>query len=112
MTLATPFQAQAQSTLKVPFGSARLVWDVGVPSADQSLPSHHIVYCNGESPVAVPMPATSIAIKNVVPGPGVYTCFIFSENDFSRQVETDIPFPQFQAGNPPVKPTGQRLEVQ
>lgn len=107
--LAVP--VQAQTVLKVPFGSGLFAWDVPAPDATHSLPDKHVIVC-GSVTYEVPMPQTSVRIRDVVPGPGTYDCTIYSENAFSRQAEPNVPFPQFQAGNAPPAPVRQRLEVQ
>lgn len=105
-----PAVAQAQSVLKVPLGTAKFAWDAGVPDATHSAATKHVVSC-GSVTVDVPMPANSVAVKDLVPGPGTYDCTIYAVNDFDRQVEPDGAFPSFQAGNPPPKPISQRIEV-
>lgn len=101
--LALP--AEAQTILKAPLASARLAWDAGA-GADK-----HVVTC-GEVTRDVLMPETSIAVSEMVPGPGTYDCSIYAENAFARQTAPNVPFPRFEAGNPPNEPVRQRLEVQ
>ena len=102
---------EAQTPLKVPFGSAKLAWDAGVPDATHSAATKHVVTC-GTVSVDVLMPTTSIPVKDVVPGPGTYDCTLYAENDFTRQTEPPRPFPQFQAGYGPNTGANLRLEVQ
>lgn len=105
-----PALAQAQTTLKVSLGSAKLAWDAGVPGPNETLATKHVITC-GPLTTEVLMPAVTIPVKDVVPGPGTYDCTIYAVNDFDRQVDPDGAFPQFQAGNPPPKATNFRLEV-
>ena len=102
--------AQAQTILKVPFGSARFSWDVQAPSPTKSHADTHTIVC-GTIAVDVPMPATSIAVRDVVPSTGVYSCSLFASNAFGRQVEPNVPFPQFEAGLEPASPLNLRLEI-
>lgn len=103
--------AQAQTILKLPLGSASFAWDAGVADESHSPATKHVLTCNGVT-VEVPMPTTQIPVKSVVPGPGTYECTIYAENDFSRQLEPDSAFPQFQAGHGPNKPGQIRVQVQ
>lgn len=102
----------AQATdLKVPFGSASFAWDVPAPDATHSPATKHVLTC-GTVVVEVPMPTTSIPLKNVVPGPGHYVCTLYAENDYGRQTDPNVPFPVFDAGNRPNPPAQLRLEAQ
>lgn len=103
-------QAQAQTVISVPFNSAVFAWDATPADATHSAATKHTVVC-GAVQVDVPMPATSIPIRNVIPGPGVYSCSLFASNTFGRQTEPNVPFPQFEAGTTPWPPTNTRLEV-
>lgn len=102
--------AHAQTILKVPFGSARFAWDVPAASPDKSPADKHTIVC-GSISVDVPMPVTSIAVKDVLSGTGVYSCSLYASNAFGRQVEPNVPFPQFEAGLEPASPLNPRLEV-
>lgn len=97
--------AHAQTLIKAPLASARLAWDPGTGA------TKHVVIC-GDVTREVLMPDTSIAVREMVPGPGTYDCSIYAENTFARQTTPNVPFPQFQAGDPPTEPVRQRLEVQ
>ncbi len=110
MLLWMAFPAQAQTILKVPFGSARFAWDVQAASPDKSPADKHTIVC-GAITHDVPMPTTSIAVRDVVPGTGVYSCSLYASNAFGRQVEPNVPFPQFEAGLEPASPLNPRLEV-
>lgn len=102
--------AHAQTILKVPFGSATFAWTAPAPSANKSPADKHTIVC-GSISVDVPMPATSIAVRDVVQATGVYSCSLFASNAFGRQVEPNVPFPQFEAGLEPASPINPRLEV-
>lgn len=102
--------ASAQTILKVPYGSAHFAWDVPSPGEGQSPADKHTVVC-GTVSVDVPMPATSIPVKDVVSTVGVYGCSLYASNAFGRQVAPNIPFPEFEAGLEPAAPLNPRLEV-
>lgn len=104
------FPGYAQTILKVPLSSAKLAWDAGVPGPGESVATKHVVTC-GTVSKDVLMPTTSLAVKDIVPGPGTYNCTIYAVNDFDRQLDPDGSFPSFQAGNPPSKGSNFRLEV-
>lgn len=105
-----PFQAHAQDILKVPYNQAVFAWDAGAPAPDKSPADKHTIVC-GSISVDVPMPATSIPVKDVVSATGVYSCSLFASNSFGRQLEPNVPFPQFEAGLEPASPLNPRLEV-
>lgn len=108
--LGAPSFASAQISLKVPFDTASFRWDVPAPGPLNSPADKHTVVC-GSISVDVPMPATSILVKNVVPGVGTYSCSLYASNSFGRQTAPNIPFPTFEAGLIPLAPTNPRLEV-
>lgn len=102
--------AEAQTILKVPYNSARFAWDPGVVDATHSPADQHTVVCGAVS-VDVPMPATSILVRDVVSAVGVYSCELYASNAFGRQAGPNVPFPQFEAGLEPASPLNPRLEV-
>ena len=104
-------RAEAQETLKFPLGSARLMWDSPAPTPERSAPTHHVVYCEGGTRVTVPMPANSVPMRDLVPGPGAYQCYVFAENTFGRQTEPDVPAPFAEVGYPAVGVGNVRIEV-
>lgn len=103
--------AHAQTILKVPFESASFAWDVPTSSPNKSPADKHTVVCGSVS-VDVPMPATSIAVRDVLSATGVYSCSLYASNAFGRQSEPNVPFPQFEAGLEPASPLNPRLVVQ
>ena len=105
-----PSVAMAQTIIKVPSSSAAFYWDVPAPGPNQSPADKHTIVC-GSISVDVPMPATSIPVKDVVSAVGVYSCSLFASNSFGRQAEPNVPFPQFEAGLEPASPLNPRLEV-
>lgn len=109
--LWSPGHVHAQTVLKVPFGSAQFAWDVPPSTAEQGVAVQHVLTC-GVIVVKIPMPTTSIPVSSVVPGPGTYDCTLYAENEFGRQAEPNVPFPQFQAGNRPGPGTNLRIQVQ
>jgi hypothetical protein len=111
VVLAGDVQVQAQTELRVSLASGRFVWDLPPASPGISPATKHVIEC-GAVRVEVPMPETTLAISQAVPGPGVYECSIYAENDFARQVEPNVPFVPFRAGNPPAPVLRQRIEVQ
>lgn len=102
--------ALAQTVLKVPYNSAVFSWTVPPASPTKSPADKHTIVCGAISK-DVPMPATSIPVKDVVSAVGIYTCSLYASNAFGRQVEPNVPFPQFEAGLEPASPTNPRLEV-
>lgn len=110
LSLTSLNAAFAQTVLTVPFDQASFAWTAPAPGPTNSPATKHTIVCGALS-VDVPMPATSIPVRNVVPGVGTYTCSLFSSNAFGRQVEPNVPFPAFEAGLIPAAPTGLRLEI-
>lgn len=110
LSLTSLNAASAQTVLTVPFDKASFTWTAPLPGPTNSPATKHTIVCGALS-VEVPMPATSIPVRNVVPGVGAYTCSLFASNAFGRQVEADVPFPPFEAGLIPPAPTGLRLEI-
>lgn len=102
--------SHAQDILKVSYSQAAFHWDVPAPGPNQSPADKHTIVC-GSVTKDVLMPATSIPVKEVVSATGVYSCSIFASNTFGRQVEPNVPFPQFEAGLEPASPLNPRLEV-
>lgn len=100
----------AQTILNVPYGAAHFAWDIGGVDASHSAATKHTIVC-GAVAVDVPMPATSIAVSSVIPGPGIYACELYASNAFGRQKDPNLPFPQFEAGYEPVAPSTLRIEV-
>ena len=94
--------ASAQAPLLVSHLGAEFQWDLQ-PFTAENAPESHVLTC-GSSSVTVPMPATSIPIRDVVPGPGSYTCVIYAQNTGGRQADPDVPFPLFQSGYVPGAP--------
>lgn len=92
----------AQTPLPVSHLDAQFQWDLQ-PYTEENAPESHVLTCDGSS-VTVTMPATSIPIRDVVPGPGSYTCTIYAQNAGGRQVEPDVPFPLFESGYTPGVP--------
>lgn len=95
--------ASAQAPLLVSHLDADFFWDAGVVDATHSAATEHVLTC-GVSVVTVPMPNTSIPVRNVVPGPGIYSCTLYAQNSAGRQADPDVPFPQFQSGYVPGAP--------
>jgi len=102
--------AHAQTILKVPYNTAHFAWDAPTPGPNQSPADKHTIVC-GSIIKDVQMPATSIPVKDVVSATGVHSCSLFASNAFGRQVEPNVPFPQFEAGLEPASPLNPRLEV-
>lgn len=94
--------ASAQSPLLVSHLDAQFQWDLQ-PFTTENAPESHVLTCGGSS-ITIPMPATSIPIRDVVTGPGTYTCTLYAQNTVDRQVEPDVPFPVFQSGYTPGQP--------
>lgn len=97
---ASAMAASAQSPLLVSHLDAQFQWDVGTVDATHDAPTEHVLTCGAITNI-VPMPNTSIAVKDVVPGPGTYTCTLYAQNSAGRQAEPDVPFPQFESGYVP-----------
>lgn len=95
-------EAPAQTQLLVSHLDAQFQWDLQ-PYTEENAPESHVLTCGGVSVIA-PMPATSIPVKDVVPGPGQYTCTLYAQNGGGRQVEPDVPFPIFESGYTPGQP--------
>lgn len=98
------------ATIAVPFESARFMWDVAPGDADRVGPSAHVITCGTYSKV-VEMPATSVFVKDVVPGVGTYACTIYAVNRFGKSAAPDPQFPTFEAGTAALPPVNLRLEV-
>jgi hypothetical protein len=98
--------AFAQTTLKVAISTGQFAWDNPV----NTTATQNVVTCGSVS-VVVPMPAATIAVSAVVPGPGTYTCTLYAENAFDKSAGPDPAFPVFQAGHIPPSPQSLRLEV-
>lgn len=94
--------ASAQTPILVSHMDAQFHWDLQ-PFTAENAPDSHVLTC-GTTSVTVPMPTTSILIKDVVPGPGQYSCTLYAQNGAGRQVEPDVPFPLFQSGYTPGTP--------
>lgn len=101
---------QAQTVIQVPLNSGYFVWDIPAPDVNHGAALKHTIVC-GSISIDVPMPANSFKVKDVVPGPGTYSCTLYASNAMGRQVEPDVPFPTFDTGLLPMVPTNQRLEV-
>ena len=115
-------QAFGQTIIAVEYDKASLKWDAplvcdasGNPTGCGGDPMMYHVKCavrqGAALPVVdVPAPATTVTVKSVVPGPGKYECFVTAENQFGESGGSNV-LP-FDAGNPPVNPTGLGLIVQ
>lgn len=93
----TCVSVSAQAQLMVSHLDANFSWSPGVVDATHDPATEHVLTC-GVSVVTVPMPNTSIPVRNVVPGPGIYSCTLYAQNSAGRQADPDVPFPQFQSG--------------
>lgn len=102
LSLCLIVSASAQTPLLVSHLGAEFHWDLQ-PFTEENAPDSHVLTCDGSS-VTVQMPATSIPIRDVVPGPGSYTCTLYAQNAAGRQVEPDALFPLFQSGYVPRAP--------
>ncbi|MDH4185529.1 MAG: hypothetical protein OEV08_00910, partial [Nitrospira sp.] len=100
LVLGLPAIADAQEILQVPLTSARLSWDIPAPTPERSPARQHVVYCTDGNRVIVPMPASSVPMRDLVPGPGSYQCFVYAENTFGRQTEPDVAAPFVEVGYP------------
>lgn len=104
------YETHAQTVIQVPFDTAVFAWDLPAASPTASVATKHTIVC-GAVTVDVPMPATSIPVRTVVPGIGTYSCSIYASNAFGRQAAANVPFAQFEAGLVPLAPANPRLEV-
>jgi len=89
-------------TLAVSHLGAEFAWTIPAHTAENA-PTSHVVTC-GAAVVTVPMPANSVPVRNVVAGPGSYTCTLYAQNAAGRQTAPDVPFPVFQSGYTPGLP--------
>lgn len=100
----------SQTVLQVPYGKAAFHWDApqDPPPAGVGVTRWYILNCGGAD-VRVDVPATSIAIKDVVSGPGSYSCTIKAVNTFGQSEPAS--FPAFEAGHVPANVENVRIEV-
>lgn len=108
LSVAVP--AYAQETIKVPLGTAKFAWTIPAPDPLHGDATHHVITCGSVTQIVM-APRAEYPVKSVVPGPGVYECTLYAENDFGRQEEPDVPFPSFAAGSVPRASEHLRLEV-
>lgn len=73
----------AQTVLQVPFDKATFSWDPppNPLPAGTSPPTHYLMNCGGAD-VRIEAPATSVPAKDVLSGPGNYTCTLKAANQF------------------------------
>lgn len=96
----TCVSVSAQAQLMVSHLDANFSWSPGVVDATHDPATEHVLTCGAISQT-VAMPNVSIPVRNVVPGPGSYTCTLYAQNSAGRQAEPDVPFPQFESGYVP-----------
>lgn len=96
----------AQTVLRVPLETGQFAWD----NPAGTTATEHVVVC-GTTSVVVPMPADTIAVSAVVPGPGSYACTLYAQNSFDKSPGSDPAFPVFTAGYVPLAPIELRLEI-
>mgnify|MGYP001610628326 CR=1 FL=1 len=104
LLMASP--VYAQTVLRVSLATGQFAWD----NPPGTTATQNVITCGAVS-VAVPMPANTIAVNAVVPGPGDYTCVLYAQNSFDKSPGPDPQFPPFTAGYVPPVPTALRLEV-
>ena len=78
--LLSPIAAQEQ--LAVRYQSAKVVWNAPAPT---DAVTKHTVKCGPEineweHSTEVPAPANEIALKDLLPGPGLYVCSVTASN--------------------------------
>lgn len=100
--------ASAQTVIAVPFDTATFQWTVPAPDATHSAATSHLLTC-GTASLSVAMPSNTALVKDVVVGPGTYTCTVKAVNAFGSTAE--VAFPQFQAGYLPLAPTNTQIVV-
>lgn len=100
--------ANAQTVIAVPFDTATFQWTIPVPDATHGAATSHLLTC-GTASLSVAMPSNTALVKDVVPGPGTYTCTAEAVNEFGSSPQAA--FPQFQAGYIPMTPTGTQIIV-
>jgi len=101
--------ATAQTTISVNINQARLVWDwtQGAPP-DDGVPMEFRVKCSIVGGAALPVVTTSasareIPVKQVVSGPGEYSCHLTAANEFAESAPSNAV--SFRAGSPPTAPS-------
>lgn len=99
----TCVSVSAQAQLMVSHLDANFSWSPGVVDATHGAATEHVLTCGAITNV-VPMPNTSVAVRDVVPGPGTYTCTLYAQNSAGRQADPDVPFPLFESGYMPGLP--------
>lgn len=102
LTLMGGLNASAHAQVLLSHLDAKFLWDVPAFTPENA-PDAHVLTCGG-SVVTVPMPATSIAVKDVVAAPGTYQCDLYAQNSAGRQAAPNVPFPLFQSGYVPGAP--------
>jgi hypothetical protein len=102
--------AYAQTVLQVPYDAAQIVWAAPVdpPPAGAGVTRWHAMNC-GAADIRIDLPATSIKVSAVAPGPGSYTCTLWAVNNFGKSLPTAVPV--FEAGYVPPTPANVRIEV-
>lgn len=100
-------RTEAQNAILVDINKASLAWQWEQEAG--GVVTEFLVVC-GSKTTSVPGTNRSVAIAQIVPGVGQYTCSVAAANQFGASVA--VPSPPFEAGTVPVAPTGVTIVVQ
>lgn len=79
LLLATPALSLAQPVVVVPYDTAKLAWDY-TPENEAQITGFRVDCLAGTTGFSVPVPKAdrNVLVKNVVPGPGDYSCVVLA----------------------------------